>query len=147
MKAIVQRVKKADVTVDQKIVGSINRGLLVFLGVEQDDDEQDVDRLAKRIINLRIFPDQGKESNISIIDCVGELLVVSQFTLCADTHNGRRPSYEQAALPDRAEKLYQFFCQKLKDYSQLKVAQGEFGAMMEVTSINDGPATFILEEN
>lgn len=146
MKAVVQRAKRASVSVGGKTVGQIDSGLVVFLGVEPGDQEEQVRRLAKRVAQLRIFADQDKNSNLSLIDVKGQVLVISQFTLCADTESGRRPSFIRAASPDQADRLYQMFQSLLGDEYGLTVASGEFGAMMEVEVLNDGPATFILEE-
>ena len=147
MKAVIQRVEKAEVTIQNDVVGKIGAGLLVFLGIENGDNEENAIRLIKRIIHLRIFSDQYKESNISVMDQKGEILIVSQFTLCANMDKGHRPSYIGAASPDQAEKLYKFFCLKLKDLSGLNIQEGRFGAMMKVALINNGPATFILNES
>lgn len=146
MKILVQRVERASVSADERLINQIGRGLLVFLGVEKSDQKKQVSRLAKRLINLRIFPDQQKASNLSVFDVKGEILVISQFTLCADTSAGRRPSFIKAADPKKAEELYLLFLEELKMISGLKVKNGCFGKMMKVSLINDGPATFILEE-
>jgi len=146
MKLIVQRVEEASVCVKERSIGQIGRGLLVFLGIEKGDQKKQVDRLAERLVNLRIFPDQQKASNLSVVDVGGEILVISQFTLCADTSAGRRPSFIKAADPKKAEELYLEFLEELKMISGLKIENGHFGEMMKVSLINDGPATFILEE-
>lgn len=147
MKAIIQRVEKAEVVIRDDVVGKIGVGLLVFLGIEPEDSEKNAVRLIERIIHLRIFSDQYKESNISVMDQKGEILVVSQFTLCANMDKGHRPSYIGAASPDQAEKLYKFFCLKLRSLSGLNIQEGRFGAMMRVALVNNGPATFILNES
>ncbi len=146
MKLLVQRVEKARVIIGEQTVGQIGQGLLVFLGIEEGDQEKQIEHLAKRLINLRIFPDQDKASNLSVIDVGGEILVVSQFTLCANTSSGHRPSFIKAADPVKAEELYLLFLEELRKTSKLKIESGRFGKMMKVDLINDGPATFILEE-
>ena len=146
MKAVVQRAKRASVSVNGQMVGQINSGLVVFLGVEQGDQAEQVRRLVQRVAHLRIFADQDDKSNLSLIDIRGQVLVISQFTLCADTDSGRRPSFIRAASPAEANSLYQMFQLLLREEYGLTVASGEFGAMMEVEVLNDGPATFILEE-
>ena len=145
MKALIQRVKKASVTVDNKIVSSINQGLLVFLGVEKNDIEAQADYLAKKIANLRIFEDQNQKMNLSVSDIQGEILVVSQFTLAGDTSRGNRPGFENAAKPDIANQLYLYFSKQLTEYGII-VKNGIFQADMQVELINDGPVTFMLEK-
>ena len=145
MKALIQRVKKASVTVDNKIVSSINQGLLVFLGVEKNDIEAQADYLAKKIANLRIFEDQNQKMNLSVSDIQGEILVVSQFTLAGDTSRGNRPGFENAAKPDIANQLYLYFSKQLTVYGII-VKNGIFQADMQVELINDGPVTFMLEK-
>ena len=144
MRAVVQRVKEARVVVDDKTIGSINQGLLVFLGVEQADDRKDADYLLSKIINLRIFKDGEHKFNLSLQDVKGALLVVSQFTLLGDCRKGRRPSFTDAALPDKARDLYDYFITSAAAYD-LSVASGEFQAMMDVHLINDGPVTMLLD--
>ena len=144
MKAVIQRVFSASVTVDSKEVGSIGRGLLVLLGVAKEDVSTDLDYLVKKTIGLRIFKDENANMNLSIKDVGGEALVVSQFTLCADTKKGRRPSFINAALPEIAESIYQQYCKKLRE-ENISVQMGQFGAMMEVKLINDGPVTIVLD--
>ena len=143
MKAVIQRVLSASVSVDGKEVGSINRGLLIFIGVEKDDDSADLDYLVKKTVGLRIFKDEDSNMNLSIKDVSGEALVVSQFTLCANTNNGRRPSFRNAAPPKVADSVYQEYCKKLQE-ENVSVQTGRFGAMMEVKLINDGPVTILL---
>ena len=143
MKAVIQRVFSASVTVDGKEVGSIDRGLLVLLGVAKEDVSTDLDYLVKKTIGLRIFKDENANMNLSIKDVGGEALVVSQFTLCADTKKGRRPSFINAASPEIAESIYQQYCEKLRE-ENISVQMGQFGAMMEVKLINDGPVTIVL---
>ena len=151
MKAVIQRVKKCRVKVDGKIIGRINKGLLVLLAVHEKDDEVIVKKLADKIINLRIFSDPSAGSrqvkdkmNLSLIDTKGEILVVSQFTLYADTKKGNRPSFTESAKPEKAIPLYEKFVLYIRDKG-IKIQTGKFGAMMDVELINDGPVTIILE--
>ena len=144
MKAVIQRVKSASVSVDDKIIGEIATGFLILLGVEQSDTQDDLDYLVKKTIGLRIFKDDNKNMNLSIKDVGGEALVVSQFTLCADTSRGRRPSFIKAANPEEADSMYQQFCEQLT-MNNLSVQTGKFGAMMDVSLVNDGPVTIILD--
>ena len=144
MKAVIQRVKSASVSVDDKIIGEIATGFLILLGVEQSDTQDDLNYLVKKAIGLRIFKDDNKNMNLSIKDVGGEALVVSQFTLCADTSRGRRPSFIKAANPEEAESMYQQFCEQLT-MNNLSVQGGKFGAMMDVSLVNDGPVTIILD--
>ena len=143
MKLIIQRVKKANVTVDKKPVGSINAGYVILLGVKKDDTEKQADKLAEKLLNLRIMADDEGKMNRSIVDVQGEILVISQFTLYADTKS-RRPGFTDAADPEDAERLYTYFVQQLKK-SKLKIETGIFGAYMAVELINDGPITITLE--
>ena len=138
MRAVIQRVKNAEVKIDGKIVGKIGKGLLVLLAVHQDDTEDKIEKMATKIINLRIFADKDDKMNLSIKDVGGEILVVSQFTLYGDTSKGNRPSFIESAKPDKAVPYYEKFVAKIKS-SGLKTATGKFGAMMEVSLINDGP--------
>ena len=144
MKAVIQRVKSASVSVDDKIIGEIATGFLILLGVEQSDTQDDLNYLVKKTIGLRIFKDDNKNMNLSIKDVGGEALVVSQFTLCADTGRGRRPSFIKAANPKEADSMYQQFCEQLT-MNNLSVQTGKFGAMMDVSLVNDGPVTIILD--
>ena len=144
MKAVIQRVKSASVSVDDKIIGEIATGFLILLGVEQGDTQDDLNYLVKKTIGLRIFKDDNKNMNLSIKDVGGEALVVSQFTLCADTSRGRRPSFIKAANPEEADSMYQQFCEQLT-MNNLSVQAGKFGAMMDVSLVNDGPVTIILD--
>ncbi len=144
MRAVVQRVSEARVLVNEKEVGAIDSGLCVFLGGGEEDSQEDADYLADKIVNLRIFADEEGKMNLSALALDKELLIISQFTLYGDCHQGRRPGYSQAASPQRAEELYDYFLEKLKDYS-LPLASGEFKAMMEVDLINDGPVTLLLD--
>ena len=144
MKAVIQRVKSASVLVDNKIIGEISTGFLILLGVEQSDAQDDLNYLVKKTIGLRIFKDDNKNMNLSIQDIGGKALVVSQFTLCADTSRGRRPSFVKAANHKEADSMYQQFCEQLK-LNDLAVQRGRFGAMMDVSLVNDGPVTIILD--
>ena len=144
MRAVVQRVKEARVVVDERTVGSIGQGLLVFLGVEQTDGHKDADYLVSKIINLRIFKDSEHKFNLSLQDVKGALLVVSQFTLLGDCRKGRRPSFTEAALPEKARSLYDYFIVSVASHN-LSVASGEFQAMMDVYLVNDGPVTMLLD--
>lgn len=141
MKAILQRVKFAKVEVEGKTVGEIEQGFLILLGVEQEDDEKEADVLAKKIAGLRIFTDENDKMNLSLSDINGSVLVISNFTLCADCSHGRRPSFIAAARPEKAEPLYEYFCQKIRENGIDRVEKGIFGADMAVTLLNDGPVT------
>ncbi|MCD6451484.1 MAG: D-tyrosyl-tRNA(Tyr) deacylase [Acidobacteria bacterium] len=144
MKALLQKVSEAWVKVDGRLVSKIGKGLLIFLAVLVDDGEKEADYLAKRVAELRIFPDDEGKMNRSLLDVGGEALVVSQFTLAADTRKGRRPNFINAAKPEEAERLYNHFIEKLREQG-VPVASGVFQAMMEVGLINDGPVTFLIE--
>ncbi|MCU0643455.1 MAG: D-aminoacyl-tRNA deacylase [bacterium] len=144
MRAVVQRVTKASVSIEGKIVGSIGKGLVILLGVKNGDSEDDAKFLADKCVNLRIFADAAGKFNLSAIEVGGELLAISQFTLYGDARKGRRPSFIDAAPPEISEPLYQKFITYLRQ-SGLKVAIGEFGAMMLVEIYNDGPVTILLE--
>ena len=143
MIAVIQRVRECSVLVDDKRIGKINNGILVLLGVAQDDESKDADYLADKIIQLRIFEDDQGKMNRSLIDINGEIIVVSQFTLLGDCKKGRRPSFAHAAKPDHAEFLYEYFIEKVKSRG-IKTQTGSFGAMMDVSLINNGPVTFII---
>lgn len=145
MKAIIQRVKNASVTVDENVVGSINEGFLVLLGVHNTDDTDTATLLASKTANLRIFCDENDKMNRSVLDIEGEILVISNFTLCADTKKGNRPSFIKAMAPLRADELYNFFCDELKNLGVKRVEKGVFGADMNVELLNDGPVTIILD--
>ncbi|HEY3137082.1 MAG TPA: D-aminoacyl-tRNA deacylase [Blastocatellia bacterium] len=144
MRAVVQRVTEARVTVAGNITGQIGVGLVVLLGVARDDDDGDADYLADKIVNLRVFQDEQRKMNRSILETGGQMLVVSQFTLYGDVRRGRRPSYTEAAEPDKANKLYEYFVERVRSFG-LKVETGVFQAMMEVSLINDGPVTILLD--
>jgi len=144
MIAVIQRSKNASVSVDQKIIGKIEHGLVVLLGVFQDDEKRDVDFLVSKTVHLRIFGDAEGKMNLSVKDTGGSLLVVSQFTLCGDWRKGRRPSFIHAAEPAKAEALYEYFIEQVKMES-VQVGVGRFGAMMDVQLTNDGPVTFVLD--
>lgn len=149
MKAVIQRVKEASVTVNHKTIGAISQGMVILLGVHRNDTERQAQKLAQKILNLRIFSnpeDQNKNIDKSILDIGGEILVISQFTLIANTDKGNRPSFIKAASPDLAERLYNKFVEYLRR-SGLKVATGRFGAMMKISLVNDGPVTIILEQD
>ena len=144
MKAVLQRVKNASVTVDGKITGQIGEGFLVLLGVGPEDTEKNADELVQKICKLRIFTDENDKMNLSIKDIDGQILVVSQFTLYADCQKGNRPSFVKTASPDKAEELYEYFKQQCKKEVK-NVQSGIFGAHMEVKLLNNGPVTIILE--
>ncbi len=144
MRAVVQRVKQAGVKVDGEYTGRIDRGHLVFLGVEKDDTQTDIEYLAEKIIHLRIFEDDNDKLNLSIADIGGAILVVSQFTLLADCRRGRRPSFSHAAPPEVAKALYEDFVTFIKGQG-IKVETGVFQAHMDVELINDGPVTLLLD--
>ncbi len=145
MKAVIQRVKHASVTIDGVQVSAVNMGYLILLGVEQGDTKADADKLIKKIPVLRIFEDENEKMNLSCLDVDGEILVVSQFTLCADCSHGRRPSFTNSAPPKEAEMLYEYFVDELKKAGVKKVDTGRFGADMKVNLLNDGPVTIILD--
>lgn len=145
MKFVVQRVKKAQVDIDGKTVGKIDNGFMVLIGITHDDTKEIADYLIKKLINLRVFEDEGKKMNLSLKDVNGSLLLISQFTLYADCSNGNRPSFINAARPDFANQLYEYVVNECK--KQIKNVQtGIFGKDMEVSLINDGPVTIILEK-
>ncbi len=144
MKALLQRVTSASVSIDGEVVGSIGRGLVVFVGVADGDGPKDADYLAQKLVNLRIFADEAERFNLSALDIEAELLLVSQFTLLADTRKGRRPSFTEAAPPPRAEELFEHFVDEAKA-SGLKVQTGRFQQYMQVEIHNDGPVTIMLD--
>lgn len=145
MRLVIQRVKNAKVDIDGKTVSSIGKGLLVLLGVTHEDTKETVDYLVKKLCKLRVFEDENGKMNLSIKEVEGKLLIVSQFTLYADCSRGNRPSFVNAAKPDFANELYEYFCEKCKE-EQIEVQKGIFGADMKVSLLNDGPVTIILEQ-
>ena len=144
MKVLIQRVKKASVTIDNELYSRIGNGILALVGIEKGDTIEEVEKSAKKIANLRIFPDENDKMNKSLIDINGEMLIVSQFTLCGDCKKGTRPSFDKSAPPEIANKLYEDFITEIQKYG-IKTGTGKFGAMMDVELINDGPVTFIIE--
>ncbi len=144
MRVVVQRVKEAYVKVEENIVGAIAQGMVVLIGMAKEDSTQDADFLVKKIIELRIFEDKEGKMNLSSLEVGAQFLVVSQFTLLGDCSKGRRPSFDQAADPQKAEQLYHYFIDQLTKYN-VKVKTGQFRAMMDVGLVNDGPVTFVIE--
>ncbi len=145
MRAVVQRVSSAEVSVDGRTVGAIRRGFMVLLGVDAADGDDEIRWMAEKVAHLRVFPDEDGRMNRSLLDVGGEALVVSQFTLLADVSRGRRPSFAHAARPEYAEPMYERFCAALAGAGVRSVAQGVFGARMAVSLVNDGPVTFVLD--
>ena len=145
MKAVIQRVTHAECVVDGKEVGAIKNGFLILLGAYDGDTEQECDKLADKISKLRIFSDENDKTNLSIDDVGGDMLVISQFTLCADCHKGNRPSFIKAGAPDEAERLYDYFCEACKSRIKGRVEKGIFGADMKISLLNDGPFTIVLD--
>ena len=145
MKIVVQRVKNAKVEVEGKTVGEIEKGFLVLLGVTHNDTKEKADYLVKKLCNLRVFEDENEKMNLALKDVNGKLLIVSQFTLYADCTGGNRPSFVNAAKPEMANELYEYFCNKCKE-NGIEVQKGIFGADMKVSLLNDGPVTIILEK-
>ena len=143
MKVLIQRVKKASVTINSELFSSINNGILAFVGIEKGDTTENVQKLAKKIVNLRIFPDNNDKMNRSLIDTQGEMLIVSQFTLCGDCKKGTRPSFDNSAPPQIANELYEKFIEEVKNYG-IQTQTGKFAAMMDIELINDGPVTFMI---
>lgn len=144
MRAVIQRVKECHVNIDERETAKIGKGLLVLLAVGRNDADKDVDFMVRKITELRIFNDKQGKMNLSVTDIDGEVMVISNFTLYGDCRKGRRPSYDKASTPEKAEKLYRQVIERLKE-QKIKVKTGEFGAMMKVSLINDGPVTLILE--
>ena len=145
MKLVVQRVKNAKVEVDEKVVGKIDKGFLVLLGVTHNDAKEQADYLIKKLCKLRVFTDENGKMNLALKDIGGELLIVSQFTLYADCSGGNRPSFIEAAKPDKANELYEYFCSECEK-NEIHVEKGIFGADMKVSLLNDGPVTIIMEK-
>lgn len=145
MKLVVQRVKKAEVKVDGNIIGKIDKGFLVLIGIKVGDTKEQADYLVKKLCNLRVFSDENDKMNLSIKDVKGKLLIVSQFTLYGDCSQGNRPSFIEAARPEEANPLYEYFCNQC-ELNNIAVQKGIFGADMKVELINDGPVTIIIEK-
>ena len=145
MKAVIQRVKYAKVDVDGKTVGSIGEGYMILVGVMQGDTEKQAETLARKTANLRVFTDSEDKMNLSILDIDGEVLAISQFTLCADVKRGSRQSFLNSAEPAEADSLYEYFCEQLKQNGVRKVEKGVFGAHMEVSLLNNGPVTILYD--
>ena len=145
MKAVIQRVLESSVSVDGKVVGSSGKGYMVLLGVMKGDEEKHADILARKIASLRVFEDENGKMNLSILDVDGDILAISQFTLCADCKKGNRPSFTPSEAPDRANALYEVFCNKLREYGVKRVENGVFGADMKVSLVNDGPVTICFD--
>ena len=143
MIVVIQRCSRGQVTISDKVVGEISHGLVIFLGVQKNDTENDAEFLVNKICGLRIFNDENDKMNLSIKDVNGSALVISQFTLCGDTKKGRRPSFIKAATPDDGNRLYEYFMSEMKK-SGVPIESGEFGAMMDVALVNNGPVTFVL---
>ncbi len=146
MRVVVQRVSEAKVTVDEEVTGSIQQGLLLLVGVHQNDTDDQLKWMCEKILKLRVFPDEDGKMNKSVTDVNGGILVVSQFTLYGDAKKGTRPSYIEAARPDKAEPMYEQMIEYFKIHSNLNIQGGRFGAMMDVHLVNDGPVTLILEK-
>ncbi|MBR3134611.1 MAG: D-tyrosyl-tRNA(Tyr) deacylase [Clostridia bacterium] len=144
MRVLVQRVKKANVKVNGKIVGNIEKGLVLLVGITHNDDEKNADFLVQKVCNLRIFRDNEDKMNLSVKDVNGKLLIISQFTLYGDARKGNRPSFIEAARPEKANELYEYFCKKCSQ--EIEVQKGIFGADMKVELLNDGPVTIMLEK-
>ncbi len=145
MKALIQRVKKASVTINSDLYSEIGYGMLVLLGVEKGDTEDNAQKLAQKLVNLRIYEDENEKMNKSLLDINGEMLVVSQFTLCGDCKKGTRPSFDKSAPPQIAEVLYEKFVEYVNEFN-IKTKTGKFRAMMDVALVNDGPVTFLVEK-
>lgn len=145
MKALIQRVKNASVLINGEIYSEIGFGMLIFLGIEKTDEAEDAQKLADKLINLRVFEDENEKMNKSLLDVKGEILVVSQFTLAGDCKKGTRPSFDNAAPAEKAKKLYENFVKIISQYG-LRVKTGEFQAMMDISLVNQGPVTFMVEK-
>lgn len=146
MKLLIQRVSSASVKVDNELISEIKQGLLVFIGVSQEDSSKSIEWLANKLVNLRIFEDNEGKMNLSVQDIKGEIMVISQFTLYANCEKGRRPSFIEAGEPEMANQLYEEFCEKVKEYYK-EPQKGIFGADMKISLVNDGPVTIILERS
>lgn len=144
MKVLIQRVKQASVTIEGELYSSINKGILALIGIEKGDSLEQVEKAAKKIVNLRIFPDENDKMNRSLLDVNGEMLIVSQFTLCGDCKKGTRPSFDKSAPPEIANNLYENFVSEVGKLG-IKTQTGKFAAMMDVALVNDGPVTFMIE--
>lgn len=147
MRVLIQRVSESNLSIDGELYSSISKGLLVLVGVEDRDTEQDIDYLCNKIVNMRIFPDENGVMNLSLIDVNADLMVVSQFTLMAQTRKGNRPSYIKASKADFSLPMYEKFCAKLESLISRKIARGVFGADMQISLINDGPVTIFIDSN
>ena len=147
MKAVIQRVKEASVTVDGELISSIEKGYMLLLGVMKGDTEKEAELLARKTASLRVFEDENGKMNLSVNDIGGEILAVSQFTLCADCKKGNRPSFINSEEPENANRLYEYFCEELLKNGVKAVKKGIFGADMKVALINDGPVTIILDSD
>jgi D-aminoacyl-tRNA deacylase len=145
MRAVIQRVSRASVTIENKIRSEIGKGLLILVGIEESDNDTDVEWLCNKIVQLRIFNDTNEVMNLSVLDVGGNILAISQFTLHAKTRKGNRPSYIRAAHPDHAIPLYKRFISRLSELMGKEIGTGEFGAMMKIELINDGPVTIIID--
>ena len=145
MKAVIQRVSRASVTVDGRCISETGQGLLVLTGIMEDDKAEDIDVMAKKISLLRVFEDEEGKMNLDILQTKGEILAVSQFTLCADVKKGNRPSFSKSMEPAKADVMYRQFCEKLREYGVKTVKEGIFGADMKVSLVNDGPVTILYD--
>ena len=144
MKVLIQRVKKASVKIDSELFSQIDKGILAFVGINKGDTQEQIEKMAKKIVNLRIFPDENDKMNKSLVDINGEMLIVSQFTLCGDCKKGTRPSFDKSEVPDVANKMYENFITEVQNLG-IRTKTGKFAAMMDVSLVNDGPVTFMLE--
>ena len=147
MLGLIQRASSASVSIDNRIVGQINQGIVLLLGIEKDDTQAQADKLLQKVLNYRIFNDNSEKMNLSLQDISGDLLIVSQFTLAADTKKGLRPSFSSAASPTEAKELYDYFLNQANSCHNGVIASGQFGADMQVSLCNDGPVTFLLSTN
>lgn len=144
MKILIQRVKEASVTINNEKFSSIKKGILALVGIEKGDTSENIQKGAKKVVNLRIFPDENDKMNLSLADVQGEMLIVSQFTLCGDCKKGTRPSFDKSAHPEIANELYEKFIAEVSSYG-IKTQTGKFAEMMDVALVNDGPVTFMIE--